>query len=295
MQSTRSALRRRPRALDKRDIGAIKLLGTLALEIGLLISLAGALLAVLSYFTRKPSRKAWNEPLSHWIVALRSPSAQSRDSALGAIEYLGPPGVAMVPLLSPVLEDSDGAIRVRASAMLIELGQAGEGRASIRQSMVPLLADGRTGPARAQAALVLGKTQSDEITATALMGAMNDLESEVRAAAAFALGEVATQPHPNALSVLIKASRDPAAEVRAAAMESLRRYWPEHDSVLRVAGTALGDTASIVREQAIHALAGFGNRAHRYRPHIVEVASHDSDPGIRTAANGALKRMPFVP
>jgi HEAT repeat protein len=260
-----------------------------------LVSLAAALLAVLSYFTRKPSRKAWNEPLSHWIVALRSPSASSRDSALGAIEYLGPLGAAMVPLLSPVLEDSDGAIRVRASAILIELGQAGEGRASVRQSMVPLLANGRTGPARAQAALVLGKTQSDEITTAALMEAMNDPESEVRAAAAFALGEVATQPHPNAMSALIKASRDPAAEVRAAAMESLRRFWPEHDSVLRVAGTALGDTASIVREQAIHALAGFGNRARRYRSSIVEVASHDSDPGIRNAANRALGQVPFVP
>jgi HEAT repeat protein len=260
-----------------------------------LVSLVAALLAVLGYFTRKPSRKAWNEPLPHWIVALRSPSSASRDSALGAIEYLGPPGPVMVSVLSPVLEDSDGAIRVRASAILIELGKAGEGRDVVRQYMVPLLARGRTGPARAQAALVLGKTQSDQIATTALMLAMNDPESEVRAAAAFALGEAATQPHPNTLSVLIKASRDPAAEVRAAAMESLRRSWPEHDSVLWVAGAGLDDQASIVREQAIYALAAFGNRAYPYRSSIVEVASHDSDPALRTAASRALTRVPFVP
>jgi HEAT repeat protein len=294
VKSTRLHAGENSRRSDAGDV-ASNVLGTLALEIGIVLACAAAIVAVVHYFTRTPSRKAWNEPLSHWTAALRSPLPASRDSALIDIEELGAASPSTVALVAPLVEDSDGDIRVRASAMLIALSRAGTKCAdAVEQSMLRTVTSGRTAHARAKAALVLGKTRSDSTSTAALMRAIDDPADEVRAAAAFALGEVVARRPADAMRALLRASQDSAADVRAAALESLRRSWPDDESLLRVAAVALGDTSVVVREQAIQALAGFGARALRYRPDIM-IASRDADLSVRMAAKSALERIPLVP
>jgi HEAT repeat protein len=179
--------------------------------------------------------------------------------------------------------------------MLIAVARASDDHASaVRHSMANALTRGHSAAARLEAVTVLGKTRPDSISLGALMSATSDPDAQVRAAAVFALGDLGVPPTPQEMPTLLNATRDPEPEVRAAAIEALSRMWPEHESVLQVAGAALDDSASIVREQAIHALAAFGARAERYRARVIQ-ASQDTLLNVRSAARQALKRMPFVP
>jgi HEAT repeat protein len=271
------------------------MIGALALEMGLVFAMAAALIAVVNYFTPRAKRTAWNEPMSHWVIALRSPSRAARDSALEAIAYLEPTAASTIGIVLPLLDDPDAELRADAASMLIVVARASEDRAAtVEQSVANVLAGGYSAAARTQAAIVLGKTRPGPRGLTAIMSALTDPESDVRSAAIFALAEGGGPATPREMSALFKATHDSEAEVRAAAIESLRRMWPDNESVLSAAGAALEDSASMVREQAIHTLAEFGTRAARYRPRVI-LASQDPFASVRSAARLALRRMPFVP
>jgi HEAT repeat protein len=273
----------------------MRTLVALTLEMGVVFAFAAALVAVVDYFTPPARSKAWNEPLSHWVAALRSPSRALRDSALDAISYLEPTSLSMVAILSPMLDDADRELRARVSSMLIVVARTSHLHASaVQHSMANALASGRSAAARLEAATVLGKTRPDSISLGALMSATTDPDAQVRAAAVFALGDLNFPPTPQEMPALLKATHDPEPDVRAAAIEALGRIWPDHERVLQVAGAALDDSASVVREQAIHTLAAFGARAERYRSRVI-LASQDTLLGVRSAARQALKRMPFIP
>ena len=271
------------------------MIGALALEMGLVFAMAAALIAVANYFTPAAKRTAWNEPMSYWVIALRSPSRVVRDSALAAIAYLEPTAASTIGVVLPLLDDPDAELRADAASILIVAARASENRAAaVEQSMANVLAGGHSAAARTQAATVLGKTRPGPTGLTALMSATTDTDWPVRSAAIFALADRGGPATTREMSAILQAVDDSEAEVRAAAMESLRRMWPDHELVLSAAGAALEDSASMVREQAIHTLAEFGARAERYRPRVV-LASEDPFPSVRSAARQALRRMPFVP
>jgi HEAT repeat protein len=223
------------------------------------------LVAVVDYFTPPTRSKAWNQPLPHWVAALRSPSRALRDSALAAISYLEPTSLSMIAVLSPLLDDADRELRARVASMLIVVARASDDHASaVQHSMANALAGGHSAAARLEAVTVLGKTRPDSISLDALISATTDPDAQVRGAAVFALGDLGVPATPQEMPALLRATRDPEPDVRAAAIEALSRRWPDHERVLQVAGAALDDSSRIVREQAIHTLA-------------------------------ALKRMPFIP
>jgi hypothetical protein len=60
----------------------MRVLGALTLEMGVVFALAAALVALVGYFTPRARSKAWNEPLPHWVAALRSPSRALRDCSM---------------------------------------------------------------------------------------------------------------------------------------------------------------------------------------------------------------------
>lgn len=272
----------------------MRMVGALALEMGLVLAMAAALVAVVDYFTPPAKRTAWHEPMSYWVIALRSPSRVVRDSALAAIAYLEPTAARTIGVVLPLLDDPDRQLRARAASMLIVVARASEDRAAaVEQSMANVLAGGHSAAARLQAATVLGKTRPGPIGLAAIMSALTDPVGDVRSAAIFALADRGGPATPREMSVVLRAAHDSEAEVRAAAMESLRRMWPDHELVLSAAGAALDDSSSMVREQAVHTLAEFGARAERYRPSVI-LASQDPFPSVRSAARMALKRMPFV-
>jgi ElaB/YqjD/DUF883 family membrane-anchored ribosome-binding protein len=262
---------------------------------GLVLAMAAALVAVVDYFTPPAKRTAWHEPMSYWVIALRSPSRVVRDSALAAIAYLEPTAASTLGVVLPLLDDPASELRARAASMLIVVARASEERAAaVERSMANVLAGGHSAAARLQAATVLGKTRPGPTGLAALMSATMDTNWPVRSAAIFALADRGGPATPREMSALLEAVHDSEAEVRAAAMESLRRMWPDNELVLSAAGAALEDSASMVREQAIHTLAEFGARAERYRPSVI-LASQDPIPSVRSAARLALGRMPFVP
>lgn len=265
----------------------------MALEIGLVLATVAAFLAIIHYFTREQPRRAWNKPLSYWVASLHSRSIASRDSGLSALEYLETSTPATVAILAPLVGDSDKELRGRAAALLIALARSSRERADdVERAMTAILGAGGSGAERAQSALVLASLWRDSSAIVALTRAIHDPDREVRAAAAFALGSGNAQGSHAALYALLRAMQDTAAEVRAAAMESLRKAWPDQPAVLQAAGIAVTDTSSIVREEAIHALAAFGPRARPFRRHI-ENAENDSSPAVRSLARNALNRIPL--
>ncbi|MES2180145.1 MAG: HEAT repeat domain-containing protein [Gemmatimonadota bacterium] len=245
-----------PRVLRRATLGRV--VTSLLLEVGLVLAVAGALLAMTWYFTRQVPQRAWGRPLSYWIAMLDSASPAYRDSAMAALEFLEPSTPAMAGILAARLSDPNASLRVRAAALLITLAESSQERAvDVERAMVSILRRHGANAERIQAALVLSHIWREPATMAALVHAARDTHAEVRSASIFALGSGAARHSRDAMNAVLTGMRDSSAEVRAAAMESLRQSWPDDDAVLAAAAIAVKDTARIVREEAIHALNAF--------------------------------------
>ncbi|MGI8508601.1 MAG: HEAT repeat domain-containing protein [Gemmatimonadaceae bacterium] len=261
------------------------------IEVGLVTSACIAVSAVTLLLTRPRERKAWNEPLSHWTAALSSETVDARDSALGAIEYLQPRSRTIVASVAPLLDDVSMDVREQAVGTLVSLAQASpENASAVRTAASNVLDKSKSRDSQIGAALVLRSLGHDVAAASLLKQAINDSDDRVREAAVDALGQVAIPGDDDAATRLLTRAHDPSARVRTAALAALRALRPADQHLLEVAGFALTDSASSVREEAAYALADFGAGAQRYRELLID-AAHGPDRGVRAAALHALSRI----
>lgn len=260
-------------------------------KVGFVMSICIALSAVISLLTRPRERKAWNEPLPYWTMALSSTTADTRDSSLGAIEYFQPHSRKIVASVAHLLDDASVDVREHAVSALITLGQASRDNASaVRTQASAVFNTSKGRDARIGAVLVLRSLGHDTAAASLLTQSTSDSDDHVRAAAVDALGQVAAADDGAAATVLLGRLNDPSAQVRTATLASFRALRPTDQILLHVAGSALADSAASVREEAAYAVADFGPGAQQYRQQLL-VAARDSDRGVRAAALRALSQI----
>jgi HEAT repeat protein len=208
------------------------------------------------------------------IQATRAEDADVREISLRALARIGDPR-AVDPLVM-ALKHAEVWLAPRIADILVRHGEA------VVEPMLAFLAEGSRHPARAWAANVLGELRVPRAFPT-LIAALKDLDDEVRAKAATALGKLGDR---RAVTYLLDhLLADPAPFVRARIAGALGQFAGNEviDRLVR----ALGDPAWWVRMRSVEALEQIGPTAET--PLIV--ALDDPDPEIRIRAAVALERL----
>lgn len=208
------------------------------------------------------------------IQATRAEDADVREIALRALARIADPR-AVDPLVT-ALKHAEVWLAPRIADILVRHGE------SVVDAMLAFLAEPSRHPARAWAANVLGELKVGRAF-PALITALKDLDDEVRAKAAGALGKLGDS---RAVTYLLDhLLTDPAPFVRARIAGALGQFAGNEviDRLVR----ALGDPAWWVRMRSVEALEQIGPTAET--PLIV--ALDDPDPEIRIRAAVALERL----
>jgi len=275
------------------------------------------------------------QSLSWWIKELESRDASMRERAISALPYFGSAvgGARIVDLLlkrASMRDEEDASPRVRALQVLNAMEIQTEHASKLVAGMTAALHD-QQAQVRYTAALGLIRYGSEARSAIpALVQASEDRVSwEIRRAALGALmaaGRTAKgTPDPKAIEAMVKASKDPTAEVKLAAAIGLGALGRttnldlatqvevtlknlSHDKDTRVAiwgraaqlvlgeptdddilGLAAHLRSSVVpvRGHALQALASLGPKAKAAQARILE-ALNDKEPMVQFAAMNAL-------
>ncbi len=208
------------------------------------------------------------------IQATRAEDADVREISLRALARIADPR-AVEPLVT-ALKQAEVWLAPRIADILVRHGEA------VADPMLAFLAEPSRHPARAWAANVLGELRVPRAF-PALITALKDLDDEVRAKAAAALGKLGDR---RAVTYLLDhLLTDPAPFVRARIAGALGQFAGNEviDRLVR----ALGDPAWWVRMRSVEALEQIGPTAET--PLIV--ALDDPDPEIRIRAAVALERL----
>jgi HEAT repeat protein len=228
---------------------------------------AGELLGRVGNATAVPA-------LLETVRATRTEDADVREIALRALARIADPR-AVKPLVV-ALRESEPWLAPRIADILVRHGEA------VVDPMLQFLEEPGRHPARAWAANVLGELRVPRAFAV-LTRALEDVDDEVRAKAATALGQVRdTRAVPYLLDRLLT---DPAPFVRARIAGALGRFdAPEVvDRLVR----GLGDPAWWVRMRSVEALEQIGAPAEG----ALLAALEDTDPEIRLRAAVGLERL----
>lgn len=208
------------------------------------------------------------------IQATRTEDADVREIALRALARIADPRA--VPPLVEALRHSEVWLAPRIADILVRHGQL------VVDPMIGFLEETVRHPARAWAANILGEMKAARAFPT-LARALGDLDDEVRAKAAGALGRLGDH---RAISYLLDhLLTDPAPFVRARIAGALGQFGDSEviDHLVR----ALGDPAWWVRMRSVEALEQIGPVAEQ--PLLLALA--DPDPEIRVRAAVALERL----
>jgi HEAT repeat protein len=208
------------------------------------------------------------------IQETRAEDADVREIALRALARIADPRA--VDALVTALKQSEAWLAPRIADILVRHGEA------VVDPMLAFLAEPTRHPARAWAANVLGELKIPRAFPT-LITALKDLDDEVRAKSAGALGKLGDR---RAVTYLLDhLLTDPAPFVRARIAGALGQFAGNEviDRLVR----ALGDPAWWVRMRSVEALEQIGPTAET--PLIV--ALDDPDPEIRIRAAVALERL----
>jgi HEAT repeat protein len=244
------------------------------------------------YATRLRSARQWRErafaaellgrvgnakavpALLETIQATRAEDADVREIALRALARIADPRA--VDALVTALKQSEVWLAPRIADILVRHGEP------VVDPMLAFLSEATRHPARAWAANILGELKIPRAF-PALIAALKDLDDEVRAKAAGALGKLGDR---RAVTYLLDhLLADPAPFVRARIAGALGQFAGNEviDRLVR----ALGDPAWWVRMRSVEALEQIGPTAET--PLIV--ALDDPDPEIRIRAAVALERL----
>ena len=208
------------------------------------------------------------------VQATRIEDADVREIALRALARIGDPRA--VPPLVDALRDTEAWLAPRISDILVRHG------ALVVDPMIAFLEENIRHPARAWAANILGELKAARAF-PALARALGDLDVEVRAKAAGALGRLGDR---RAIAYLLDhLLTDPAPFVRARIAGALGQFADSEvvDHLVR----ALGDPAWWVRMRSVEALERIGPDAEQ----PLTLALADPDPEIRVRAAVAVERL----
>ncbi len=122
-----------------------------------------------------------------------------------------------------------------------------------------------------------------------LIAALGDKDGTVRAAAAYALGDVRAQP-VTVVGPLIRLLADPDMDTRIAAAVSLGKFGPDARSAVEPLRNLLGVGDRQAQRIAADALGGVGPEARAAVPDLTPMVWH-RDEAIRSAADRALARI----
>ncbi|HWA56440.1 MAG TPA: HEAT repeat domain-containing protein [Gemmatimonadales bacterium] len=206
--------------------------------------------------------------------ATRAEDADVREIALRALARIADPRA--VGALVGALKQAEVWLAPRIADILVRHGEP------VVDPMLSFLAEPTRHPSRAWAANILGELRVPRAF-PALLAALKDVDDEVRAKAAGALGKLGDR---RAVSYLLDhLLADPAPFVRARIAGALGQF-PGNEVIDRLV-RALGDPAWWVRMRSVEALEQIGPTAET--PLIV--ALDDPDPEIRIRAAVALERL----
>ncbi|MEZ4412801.1 MAG: HEAT repeat domain-containing protein [Gemmatimonadales bacterium] len=208
------------------------------------------------------------------VAATRTEDADVREIALRALARIGDPRA--VPPLVEALKRSEVWLVPRIADILTRHG------ALAVDPMITFLEDSSRHPARAWAASILGEVRAARAFPS-LVHALNDLDDEVRAKCASALGRIGDG---RAVGYLLDhLLSDPAPFVRARIAQALGQF--DEPEVIERLVRALGDPAWWVRMRSVEALEQVGAEAEG----PLLLALDDTDPEIRIRAAVALERL----
>lgn len=208
------------------------------------------------------------------VQATRTEDGDVREIALRALARIGDPRA--VDALVASLASADGWLAPRLADILTRHGSL------VIEPLLAVLQQPGRPLARAWAANVLGEVRAAPAFA-ALARGLDDLEDEVRAKSATALGRLDDQRAiPYLLEHLLT---DPAPFVRARIATALGRF--DDPEVIERLVRGLGDSAWWVRLRSIEALEQIGPRA---EPSLL-TALDDPNPEIRIRAAVGLERL----
>ena len=208
------------------------------------------------------------------VAATRTEDADVREIALRALARIGDPR-ALTPLVN-ALKQSEVWLVPRIADILTRHGDLAV------DPMIAFLEDPARHPARAWAASILGEVGAARAFPS-LVRALTDLDDEVRAKSASALGRIGDG---RAVGYLLDhLLSDPAPFVRARIAQALGQF--DQPEVVERLVRALGDPAWWVRMRSVEALEQVGAQAEG----PLLLALDDADPEIRIRAAVALERL----
>jgi HEAT repeat protein len=208
------------------------------------------------------------------IQATRSEDGDVREISLRALARIGDTR-AVDPLIA-ALKEAENWLAPRIADILVRHGEP------VIDPLIRFLQEHERHPSRAWAANVLGELKAHRAFPT-LVAALKDLDDEVRAKSAAALGKLGD--HRAVTYLLDHLLSDPAPFVRARIAGALGQF-AGHEVIDRLV-RALGDPAWWVRMRSVEALEQIGPPAES----PLMLALDDPDPEIRIRAATALERL----
>jgi HEAT repeat protein len=208
------------------------------------------------------------------VQATKREDADVREIALRALARIGDPRA--VPALVAALRSAETWLAPRIADILARHGDGAV------PPMIEFLEEGGRHHARAWAANVLGEVRAQRAFPM-LVRALGDIDDEVRAKSAYALGRLGdSRAIPSLLEHLLT---DPAPFVRARIAGALGQF-DDPDVIGRLV-RSLGDPAWWVRMRSVEALEQIGPQAEA----PLLVALDDPDPELRMRSAVALERL----
>ncbi len=228
-----------------------------------------------------------NQTLGGVLKALESPDPLARRDALEVVGRVGQGSAsARKAVARMVREDSSGLNRTKAAFVLVEMDPNAV-------EVVPVLLDtvGRDCGDREKAIWAVQRFAArDARVVPAIAAVMDDKEGEdMRAAAAWALGEIGKPAHA-LVPRIIKQLSDEAEAPRAAAAACLGRFGPDAKAATAELAKGLDDKSPWVRSQAAGALHRIGVRDERIVPAIAGGLKADR-PWVRADAAELLIQL----
>jgi HEAT repeat protein len=203
------------------------------------------------------------------------------------VSLAGKFGPTAVPYLRHSLHDESNDVRRRAIETLREIG------ADAAPSLIDSLSDGDP-QVRQDVAFALGLLNEKGKAGVPRLVELveSDPELRVRIGAMRAFQTMRGDALP-AVPVLIKALKDPEAEIRVEAAESLGRiafFGDADEAVVALIASLQEDRDANVRSESTEALGRIASKARNAIPALLKAKS-DPDEGVRQQADEAIQRI----
>jgi len=194
-------------------------------------------------------------------------------------------GIGVVTYLIRALDDDNATLR---QEVIYTLGFIGSNASDSVPKLIEILQDDPEPAVRTASARALSEISSDPEVISALVGALEDENSDVVGMTIVALGVIGPKAKA-AIPALIKMLKDVDPEKRAAAAREIARISSGPDVVSNLI-SALDDPDASVHTSAASSLARIGPPAEEAIPKLIDLLRHD-DSDVRSSAAQALGKF----